>query len=73
MERSVTHHLPQNAAMGCISFQLSYLADHIAPDDPRRAMAILGNHAILFHVSGDIVRIGRVLYGARNLPGILEA
>lgn len=36
-------------------------------------MAILGNYAILFRVTGDIVRIERVLYGGRNLPEIIEA
>jgi toxin ParE1/3/4 len=35
-------------------------------------MATVGNYAILFRVIGDVVRIERVTYGNRDLPGILE-
>lgn len=88
-----------------VESDLDDIADHIAQDNPRRAitfvqeiraklqkirhnpllyqlrpdigeearMAILGNYAILFRVTGDIVRIERVLYGGRNLLGIIEA
>lgn len=35
-------------------------------------MATVGNHAILFRVMGEIVRIERVAYGGRNLPGVFD-
>lgn len=34
-------------------------------------MATLGNYAILFRVTGEVVRIERVAYGSRDLPNIL--
>ena len=35
-------------------------------------MATVGNYAILFRVVGEVVRIERVTYGARNLPAIFD-
>ncbi len=35
-------------------------------------MATLGNYAILFRIAGEVVRIERVVYGARDLQAILE-
>lgn len=34
-------------------------------------MANLGNYAIRFRVTGDVVRIERVVYGSRDLPGVI--
>ena len=36
-------------------------------------MAIIGSYSILFRVTTDVVRIERVVYGGRDLPGILSA
>ena len=35
-------------------------------------MATVGNYAILFRVAGELVRIERVIYGGRDLPGVFE-
>lgn len=35
-------------------------------------MATVGNYAILFRVMGEVVRIERIVYGGRDLPGIFE-
>ncbi|MPQ68337.1 MULTISPECIES: type II toxin-antitoxin system RelE/ParE family toxin [unclassified Pseudomonas] len=36
-------------------------------------MAVVGNYAILFRViEGETVRIERVVYGGRNLPGVVD-
>jgi plasmid stabilization system protein ParE len=35
-------------------------------------VAVVGNHAILFRVIGDVVRIERVTYGGRDLPSLFE-
>jgi plasmid stabilization system protein ParE len=35
-------------------------------------MATIGNYAILYRIIGNVVRIERVSYGNRDLPGILE-
>lgn len=35
-------------------------------------MTTLGNYVILFRVTGASVRIERVLYGGRDLPGIFD-
>ena len=35
-------------------------------------MTTLGNYAVLFRVTGASVRIERVLYGGRDLPGIFD-
>ena len=34
-------------------------------------MATIGNYAILFCAMGEVVRIERVTYGSRDLPGVL--
>ena len=39
---------------------------------PGLRMAALGRYVIFFRVLDDIVRIERVLHGARNLPVVLE-
>jgi plasmid stabilization system protein ParE len=39
-------------------------------DDAR--MATVGNYAILFHVMDEIVRIERVAYSSRDLPGVFD-
>jgi toxin ParE1/3/4 len=45
----------------------------LRPDIGEEArMATVGNYAILFRLMGDVVRIERVAYGGRNLPGIFE-
>ncbi|HSY26693.1 MAG TPA: type II toxin-antitoxin system RelE/ParE family toxin [Burkholderiaceae bacterium] len=35
-------------------------------------MATVGNYAILFRVIGNVVRVERVAYGGRNLPGVFD-
>ena len=35
-------------------------------------MATVGNYAILFRIMGNVVRIERVVYGGRNLPGVFD-
>lgn len=35
-------------------------------------MAAIGNYAILFRVTGEVVRVERVVYGGRDLPGVFE-
>jgi toxin ParE1/3/4 len=35
-------------------------------------MATVGNYAILFRVMGNVVRVERVAYGGRNLPGVFD-
>jgi plasmid stabilization system protein ParE len=34
--------------------------------------ATVGNYAILFRVTGEVVRIDRVTYGNRDLPSVLD-
>ena len=36
-------------------------------------MATVGNYAILFRIVESLVRIERVVYGGRNLPGFFDA
>lgn len=36
-------------------------------------MATVGNYAILFRIVESLVRIERVVYGGRNLPGVFDA
>lgn len=38
---------------------------------PGLRMAPMGRYVIFFRVLGDVVRIERVLHGARDLPGVL--
>lgn len=35
-------------------------------------MVTVGNYAILFRVMVEVVRIERVAYGGRNLPGVFD-
>lgn len=35
-------------------------------------MATVGNYAILFRIAGNVVRIERVAYGGRDLPGVFD-
>ncbi len=35
-------------------------------------MATIGNYAILFRLTGEVIRIERIVYGGRDLPGIFE-
>ena len=45
----------------------------LRPDIGNEArMAIVGSYAILFRVSGEVVRIERVVYGGRDLPGVYD-
>jgi plasmid stabilization system protein ParE len=46
----------------------------LRPDIGEEArLTTVGNYAILFRVIGDSLRIERVIYGGRNLPGIFDA
>ena len=46
----------------------------LRPDIGNEArMAIVGSYAILFRVSGEVVRIERVVYGGRDLPGVYDS
>lgn len=48
------------------------LAYQLRPDIGEEArLANLGNYAILFRVMGDVVKIERVVYGSRDLPGVI--
>ena len=40
--------------------------------DEGARMAVLGRYVILFRVSGDLVRIERVVYGGRDLLALLQ-
>lgn len=35
-------------------------------------MATVGNYALLFRIMGEVIRIERVVYGGRDLPGMLN-
>ena len=53
--------------------QHSPLIYQLRPDIGEDArMATVGNYAILFRVAGELVRIERVVYGGRDLPGVFE-
>ena len=53
--------------------QRNPLVYQLRPDIGEEArMSTIGNYAILFRVVGELVRIERVVYGARDLPGIFE-
>ena len=46
----------------------------LRPDIGEEARLVtIGNYAILFRVIGEVVRIDRVAYGARDLPSIFTA
>lgn len=36
-------------------------------------MTIVGSYAVLFRVMGEVVRIERVAYAGRDLPGVLDS
>ncbi|EKD99005.1 MAG: plasmid stabilization system [uncultured bacterium] len=53
--------------------QRSPLSYQLRPDIGEEArMATVGNYAILFRAAGEVVRIERVTYGGRDLPGIID-
>ena len=55
------------------AIQRTPLLYQLRPDIGEDArMASVGNYAILFFVSGDVVRIQRVAYGGRDLPGVFD-
>ncbi|HZS80062.1 MAG TPA: type II toxin-antitoxin system RelE/ParE family toxin [Herbaspirillum sp.] len=35
-------------------------------------MATIGDYAVLFHITGNVVRIERVVYGGHNLPDVFD-
>lgn len=35
-------------------------------------LAVAGNYLILFHITGNVVRIERVVYGGRDLPHLYQ-
>ena len=35
-------------------------------------MATVGNYAILFRIAGSVVRIERIVYAGRDLPGVFD-
>ncbi|MDO8351015.1 MAG: type II toxin-antitoxin system RelE/ParE family toxin [Gallionella sp.] len=53
--------------------QRNPLIYQLRPDIGEEArMATIGNHAILFRLTGEAIRIERIVYGGRDLPGIFE-
>lgn len=53
--------------------QRTPLLYHLRPEIGAEArLASLGNYAILFRVTADVVRIERVAYGGRDLPSVLD-
>lgn len=51
----------------------SPLIYQLRPDIGAEArMATVGNYAILFRVEQEVIRIERVVYGGRDLPGVFE-
>lgn len=53
--------------------QRSPLSYQLRPDIGEEArMATVGNYAILFRAASEVVRIERVTYGGRDLPGIID-
>lgn len=53
--------------------QRSPLSYQLRPDIGDEArMATVGNYVILFRAAGEVVRIERVTYGGRDLPGIID-
>ena len=34
-------------------------------------LAVIGNYVVLFRVVGEVVRVERVVFGDRNLPGLM--
>ena len=55
------------------AIQRSPLLYQLRPDIGEDArMATVGNYAVLFRIAGTIVRIERVVYAGRDLPGMYE-
>ena len=53
--------------------QLTPLIYQLRPDIGEEArMASVGNYVILFRIQDNAVRIERIAYGARNLPGVFD-
>jgi toxin ParE1/3/4 len=53
--------------------QRNPLTYQLRPDIGEEArIATVGNYAILFRVIDEIVRVERVAYGGRDLPGIFD-
>jgi len=53
--------------------QLTPLIYQLRPDIGEEArMASVGNYVILFRIQDKAVRIERIAYGARNLPGVFD-
>lgn len=69
--RAVTFVREIRAKFGDI--QRTPLLYQLRPDIGDQArMATVGNYAVLFRVIDDLVRIERIIYGARDLPAMLE-
>jgi len=55
------------------AIQRNPLIYQLRPDIGNEArMATVGNYAILFRIAGEVVRIERVVYGGRDLPGMFN-
>ena len=55
------------------AIQRSPLLYQLRPDIGEDArMATVGNYAVLFRIAGTIVRIERVVYAGRDLPGVYD-
>ena len=53
--------------------QQSPLLYQLRPDIGKTArLATLGNYAILFRATDDVIRIERVAYGGRDLPKVFD-
>lgn len=63
----------QNIRTKFLDIRRDPLIYQLRPDIGEEArMATIGNYAILFRVFGEIVRIERVAYGGRDLPGVFD-
>lgn len=70
-ERAVT--FIEDIRAKCRGISHNPLLYQLRPDiGPGIRLASVGNYAILFRVLQDAVRIERVVYGGRNLPGIFD-
>ena len=63
----------QNIRSKFFDIQRNPLIFQLRPDIGEDArMATIGNYAILFRITGEVVRIERVTYGGRNLPDVFD-
>jgi len=63
----------QNIRTKFCDIQRNPLTYQLRPDIGEEArMATVGNYAILFRVMGEVVRIERIAYGGRDLPGVFD-